>query len=1184
MHSIISDDAKEAPVLNVRVDIETSSTDPDNDNLKVMYEKRGGICTLVSGYSNTPIYVISMCPVGTVYSSARDLCEYTPPFSVRLHKENIIDLTRTPVQDSEGFVYKNIYCAQCHRVTSMQAWTTTLDCDDLQTLSLSDGTTRVTLIDEFSDHDMGCNRQLAPAIPSMIHECSHIDATLARLHQTRIGTASKSDVSPFPLSFSILMNFGFDGKTHILFTSAQQQPSVQCNVNEKYDPVNDKCRPIVCNSGYKLVDGTCHKIVNYDIETNPDDLATLSDTEDPLQITLTIKNITYGDMTMLQYTFSKETLAASLASMFNISTERIRDLHIEIVNDTSILNHTEDKFVEIRRFTTSPPTPNFKITEKESLVQKTLDLATEPSTGQHGYVRGISDHQRKRTNDKKAVMNDRQDTSDTDKDQHKVESTNGGKYVKVVIENIGNTLAEDGNENSLDKGNYDKNADNGVGTETDSVTTLTNKDTITFDNDDTVVETDIRSSNDIDTQTTEHETITTNEGIVVETTERELPVADNLKHDSNDKSKRFEMDSSGVVNNEVLANLLQKTLNDSGLAINDTNTEVANEAEKQEKLPTMKENSEERLFSENDGVGNDHGEGTTESPEDRWYRHLGVSVRISFVLAPAHKNQTLLEKSVKTVIQSMSDLIKSNDFMLTINGTDYKVEGVENSAGPASMDLFCQKGFHPFVDENSFDLVNKVDPKSGANVTVISVNRTGKIYYPGEYDLTFTIDGNTGNLNETHMTSFAFVCDMPAIANKQCARIVLGEKEFEIFPNRSIKFSEHYYNTSEYEYTQEGNNTVVICTPDWITSQLVYDDNQWTMACGEDLVKLVIAESYLTFILGVISLVCMLSVIITYSIFEKLRNLPGINTMNLTLSLFLGELLFIVSGWIQPHQEWLCSAFGVVLHYLFLASFFWTNVMSFDVFKTFAKKCILRRIRDKKKYMPIYSAYAWGVPLLIVSLCALFDFGDIVDGIEIGYGGASASDIEQFMNTNKTISVNADETKHVYSIGCWIQEPVASMAVFGGPMIVILLSNTVMFARTIICIRASTRATKSSVRKSSLNHMTGKDDVMLYIRMSTVMGFTWVFGLASSVVSAFAAPPSRTTCIILHLLGMLFIVFNCSQGIFIFFAFVFNRRVLGLYRGLFSKLKRKKGQPSSLSTSRGTLTSNISETNVSHIT
>jgi hypothetical protein len=75
--------------------------------------------------------------------------------------------------------------------------------------------------------------------------------------------------------------------------------------------------------------------------------------------------------------------------------------------------------------------------------------------------------------------------------------------------------------------------------------------------------------------------------------------------------------------------------------------------------------------------------------------------------------------------------------------------------------------------------------------------------------------------------------------------------------------------------------------------------------------------------------------------------------------------------------------------------------------------------------------------------------------------------------------------------------------------------------------------------------------------MASVMGFTWVFGLASSVLSAVTETPSRSLCYALHALGVLFPILNSSQGLFVFFAFVFNRRVLALYRQLFANARAR---------------------------
>ncbi|KAL4221218.1 hypothetical protein ACF0H5_019482 [Mactra antiquata] len=1028
---------KEAPLLDF--DIDVAGEHYLDNNLKLMYEKRGGVCTLINGYSSTPIYVISTCRLGFSLTRVWELCEHTPPFSSRLHKENVIDLTRTPVQDVEGFVYRNIYCAQCNNVYLVQAWTTRLDCDHLQPLSFSDGTDEITIMGDVADRAMGCARRLQPAVPRMIHQCSHIDViSQMRYHTTRIGDGSKGNISPFPLSFSILMNFGFDGKTHILFTTTanQQSVSITCDADERFDPQYQKCRPIYCNSGYKWIEGTCKRISNYDTDSNQDDLTNLSDIDEPLQVILTLKNITYGDMYLLNITGVEELLKYNLANEFNISNTRIQNLTVHFLDNSGLNSSRNGESIEIRRFTTIKP--------------------------------------------------DRQ-TSEIEV----VTAKPNGKFAADSVDPSYRPVK--GNHNSYNKQYL--NSKNGGGTKNASI--------------------------DIEV----------------------------IKYGKVDQD-----------HSNPLANTTSH--------------------EKESALKQMSENTE-------------HHDGDisvwaniTDNPGNAWVDYPDMSARIIFVLLPQHSNRTAMEKSVNRVVQTMSDLMNSNQFMLTINGTSLQVQRVENTPQSVSaMDEFCKGGLKPLLDESEFELIQSFDNETLAEVTVIRVNSTGALFHPGEYDLTFNIDGNVGNLNQTQVTSWAFVCKMPALLDKQCGRIVLTKDEYFTFDNNSIKFANRTYNMSEYEYENVDKGTVWICAPhDWIAMQQIYDAGKWTLACGEELVKLVIAESYLTFILGVISLFCMLSVLITYGLFEKLRNLPGVNTMNLTFSLFMGELLFIMSGWIQPHHAWLCSAVGVLLHYLFLASFFWMNVMSYDVFKTFAKKCILTRVRNKAKYFPRYSLYAWGCPLIIVTVCSVLDFTSLIIGVKIGYGGNSVANVPPAHSTNASL-LPTEEKGHVYSIGCWIQQPVASMAAFGGPMILILFVNCVMFTRTIICIRRSTRSARMSVRKqSSFNHMTGRDDVMLYFRMSTVMGFTWIFGLASSFVSAFAEPSSKAVCIVLHLLGILFIVFNCSQGVFIFFAFVCNRRVLALYKAFLERLKSGKPRPPSISSSRTTLTTNTSQTSLSHIT
>lgn len=229
-------------------------------------------------------------------------------------------------------------------------------------------------------------------------------------------------------------------------------------------------------------------------------------------------------------------------------------------------------------------------------------------------------------------------------------------------------------------------------------------------------------------------------------------------------------------------------------------------------------------------------------------------------------------------------------------------------------------------------------------------------------------------------------------------------------------------------------------------------------------------------------------------------------------------------------------------------------------------------MRSKAKYLPRYALYAWGTPAIIVAVCAVIDYTGFIPNVKIRYGGGSLS-TNSFRDLDLSdSSENSTMARRMESmdenLGCWIQEPVAALVAFGSPMLLILFSNSVMFVKTIYCIRKTLKLANIKKRRSSLNHVTGKSDVRLYVRMSTMMGFTWISGLASSIVSAFAGTPTFTICTVLHALSFLFIIFNCSQGLFIFFAFICNKRVRTYYKKLFLRCKTRTAMPDVLKSSR----------------
>ena len=93
-----------------------------------------------------------------------------------------------------------------------------------------------------------------------------------------------------------------------------------------------------------------------------------------------------------------------------------------------------------------------------------------------------------------------------------------------------------------------------------------------------------------------------------------------------------------------------------------------------------------------------------------------------------------------------------------------------------------------------------------------------------------------------------------------------------------------------------------------------------------------------------------------------------------------GEILASLEGknyWISSHPSNGILNLGFVMHYFFVASFFWVNVMSFDIWRTF------RHIRgisknpgvksDNHRKFIYYSVYAWGSSLVVSAITILME-------------------------------------------------------------------------------------------------------------------------------------------------------------------------------------------------------------------
>ena len=101
---------------------------------------------------------------------------------------------------------------------------------------------------------------------------------------------------------------------------------------------------------------------------------------------------------------------------------------------------------------------------------------------------------------------------------------------------------------------------------------------------------------------------------------------------------------------------------------------------------------------------------------------------------------------------------------------------------------------------------------------------------------------------------------------------------------------------------------------------------------------------------------------------------------------------------------------------------------------------------------------------------------------------------------------------------CWINDPEGLMLFFLGPLAMIMLSNMFLFSMSLRNICMVYRIKVEDIQKRR------PDQILIYIKLSIVMGLTWVFGFLGNVVKN-------------DIFWTLFVISNGLQGLFIFIGF-----------------------------------------------
>ena len=400
------------------------------------------------------------------------------------------------------------------------------------------------------------------------------------------------------------------------------------------------------------------------------------------------------------------------------------------------------------------------------------------------------------------------------------------------------------------------------------------------------------------------------------------------------------------------------------------------------------------------------------------------------------------------------------------------------------------------------------------NSTVITLE--GGAYSLRGNDSIFWISYNLNVSIESVNTNGRPIVCIPRVENATCVPIILESNEYTQQDNNSrmlvlVSGSERYVIEG---YDPEGRP--LICSNYTRTrNQTTTNHFQYPIAFG-----------ILIYICLIVDFVSGLLFLLTFLLFKELRTFFSKLMVNFMVSIILGDTIFVIGGpsFALLNLPPLCTAVGIILHYVFLCRFGWMTVMGSELVRSFYNiKKLNKGAVENWKLLSLYMLVGWLSPLVIVIPTIIVNF--TVDN-----------------------SVN-------YGVGniCWINGVIALIVTFAVPVGVSIVYNTIAFIAVIIVVSyIKNQPMLSSTYPKEYRKQLWKD-VRFAFAVFTLTGLSWIFG--------FLALLYHDGHLELSWAWYLFTIFSSTQALAVSVAFLFTKKVFRLYRSLLcckSKTKDSK--------------------------
>ncbi|XP_033127001.1 adhesion G-protein coupled receptor D1-like [Anneissia japonica] len=248
-----------------------------------------------------------------------------------------------------------------------------------------------------------------------------------------------------------------------------------------------------------------------------------------------------------------------------------------------------------------------------------------------------------------------------------------------------------------------------------------------------------------------------------------------------------------------------------------------------------------------------------------------------------------------------------------------------------------------------------------------------------------------------------------------------------------------------------------------------------------------LALEILTYLLTSLSIICLLLTIFTYVRLKIWRARRNIIHINLAASLAMAQFFYICFINATNNKS-SCTFVAILLQYLFTVSFAW---MLLEGVHLLMMSNISLQHKNPKTY--VYVISGWVSPLVIVLISFLV----------------------------KPSSYGTENS-------CWLDTSTDIIWAFVTPILLVIFGNTFV----LLSVIKRFMSLKANVRKSRRERM--RTSIRAVLMMLPLMGMTWIFGLVASF--------DKT-----NFFAYMFVIFNSSQGVFIFSQLIVLNNEVGFY-------------------------------------